>query len=184
VRATRAVGCHTRSVIVDDEYAAIGRAMRSVISPADWTAAGPAARRDALNNAHDLLRSRTGLVADTRLQFVTDEEMAAAVGDPDAHEGLAFDETNGDILIPERHFADDNPATLLAGLAHETRHAWQRDVASGDIVHPDGGAAAEVIRNGFETYEPLAPRWKAAVHPLEVDAQDAGAAFGAGYEDS
>ena len=135
---------------------------------ASWPSVGPVERAETLQRAHTSLRHTMGAKRKTTLVFASDIDGDTA--------GAGYDEHTGYILLLVRNLLDDDPAPLVAGLAHEVRHAYQHDVVDGAIKD---SRAAE-WRAAFESYDALA-RFNDIANALESDADDARCEVGAGF---
>jgi hypothetical protein len=133
-----------------------------------WPAAGPAERAEMLGHAHASLRRTMGVKRRTTLVFANDID-----GDT---EGAGYDEDSGYILLLVSNLLDADPTPVLAGLAHEVRHAYQHDVIDGDVED----ARAGEWRAAFASYDAHA-RFNDIANALEIDADDARCEIRAGF---
>ena len=129
----------------DEEEAAweeAGIAVRDVVSPDAWHGSDLAGRMRLLTMAHGALRTAFALSRETKLAFVTEIDGQSAGGGYD-------DETGTYITITIGELARDDPAPVVAAVAHELRHAYQHEAWDEVVSDP----RASQWRQAREVYD-------------------------------
>jgi hypothetical protein len=96
-------------------------------------------------------------------------------GDPT---GMAYDDETGKVILVVSDEVRDreSPVALVAGLAHELRHAYQHEVREG--LHPDE-PRADLWRDAYRSCDASADGYED--HPLKLDTKAAETAVGFGF---
>jgi hypothetical protein len=161
--------------LVEDEeekrWRAAGQELRRILSTDQWREAGLAERMHLLTTAHDALRPAFHLTRKTRLAFVADIDGHDAGGGYD-------DEAGTYVLIVMGELDREDPAPLVAAIAHELRHAYQHEARDG-VVRDD---RADLWREARTHYDSAGPGYEHG--PLETDAERAQVEVGAAYSSS
>jgi hypothetical protein len=159
------------SALEDEEEIAwekAGAAIRDVVSPDAWHESDLADRMRLLTTAHGALRPAFDLSRGTKLAFVTDIDGRSVGGGYD-------DETGTYITIVIAELARDDPAPVIAAVAHELRHAYQHEAWDELASDPRAG----LWRQAREVYDSEHPGYEYGL--LETDAERAQRAVGRGY---
>lgn len=163
-----------RAQIEDEEerrWQETGEELRQRIHLHQWQQATVPERMELLTEAHDLMRPAFDLTRSTRLVFVTEIDGLTSGGGYD-------DEVGTYVLLVAAELERDDPGPLIAGIAHELRHAYQHEARDG--INSD--ERSEEWREAQKHYDNTQPGYEYG--PLEVDAHRAQVAVGAGYAET
>jgi hypothetical protein len=112
---------HFAELVEATRWEELGHNLREETPVELWKAAGQIGRAELLEKAHQYMRPAFELEEQTRLVFLKEVE----IGDADL-EGMGFDDVRGEyVLVAFSELEREDPGPVLAGLAHELRHAFQ-----------------------------------------------------------
>ena len=145
----------------EQELRELGRELREIMEPERWNGFDPLERASRIERGHERAVSRSRIKHDTRIVWTNDE----------TDEGAGYDEQNGNIEIPLHHLDKESAETFTGLVAHEVRHAWQRDVIEGRTEAPGRENQRTVFKRAYDSYD-ASDRFKYANSELELDAMD------------
>jgi hypothetical protein len=155
----------------EERWEGCGRELADEFADRSWGSLDFFQRVAYLEEIHQRLRLVFGLTRETRIAFVDDIDGERT--------GMGYDDETGKyivVAIDEVRAGRENSTGLVAGLAHELRHAYQHEARQG--LHPDE-PRADFWRETYRGSDVRAEGYDH--HPLELDARAAESAVGFGF---